>query len=111
MKYQIFICTHEWELIAENFNFEKFFAGEYDHERKLGLIREAWDGDIPLYLHDVSILSPDYIIEVAKGIVTEEPVFSIFDKENITFEEMVDEIWARRREIVQVTDGDENPYE
>jgi hypothetical protein len=114
MKYQIFICTHEWEIIAENFDFEKFFNDfeeEYDHTRKLGLTREAWNGDIPLYLHDIGTLSPDYLIEIAKGIVTEDAVFSIFDKENITFEEMVNEIWTRRREIVQVTDGDENPYE
>jgi len=33
------------------------------------------------------------------------------EKENLTFAEMIKEIWNRRNEIVKITPGDENPYE
>lgn len=47
MKYETYICTHEWEIIAEVFEFEKYFRGEYEHDIRLRLYREAWEGNIP----------------------------------------------------------------
>jgi hypothetical protein len=113
MKYETYICTHEWEIISENFEFEKFHNKQYDQEKKLGLTREAWDKDIPLYLHDIDTFSPDYIVGVSEGIVTTESIFSILGKDNLTFKEMLNEIWKRRKEIVKITAGDEedNPYD
>jgi hypothetical protein len=111
MKYEVCINPVEWEIIAEAFDFDKYHRGKYKHENKLGLTREAWDGDIPLYLHDVGFLAPEYYIKISKGVVTPEPIFSIFDKENITFEEMLKEIWRRRTKIVKLFDGEENPYD
>ena len=111
MKYSVSLNFREFEIKTENFSFDKYYQGLYDSKTKLGLTREAWLENIPLYLHDIGKLSPDYLIEKAQGIVTPEPVFSIFDKENLTFTEMLQEIWKRRKEIVRVTKGDDNPYE
>jgi hypothetical protein len=111
MKYSVSLNSREFEIKTENFSFDKYYQGLYDSETKLSLTREAWQGNLPVYLHDVGILAPDYLIEKAKGIVTPEPIFSIFDKENLTFGEMLQEIWKRRKEIVKVTEGDDNPYE
>jgi hypothetical protein len=115
MEYEIYLNSREFEIVAKDFNFEKYYCGFYNAEARLGLTREAWVASgrfwIPLYLHDVGMLEPDYLIEQAKNIVTPEPMFSIFDKENLTFAEMVNEIWLRRKEIVRVTPGDDNPYE
>ena len=77
---------------------------------RLGTYREAWQGNIPLYLHDVGIFVPDYLSKKAQGIVTPDSIFAIFDKEKLTFAEMLQEIWKRRIEIVKVTEGDDNPY-
>ena len=101
----------DWELIAESFEFGKLNKGIYDQKRKLGFTREAWDGDVPLYLNDYSSFNPDYLIEISKGIVTSEPIFDIFDKEDLTFEEMLEEIGEKISETVVVTPRDENPYE
>ncbi|MEO0092880.1 MAG: hypothetical protein ABIK67_01290 [candidate division WOR-3 bacterium] len=111
MKYTISLNSREWELVADEFDYQKFHLRQYDQAKRLRLYREAWQGNIPLYLHDVGVLVPDYLIELAQGVVTTEPIFSIFDKENLTFAEMIQEIWKRRKEIVKVTEGDPNPYE
>jgi hypothetical protein len=115
MKYEISLNSREWEIVAENFDFNKFYAGLYDHKHRLGLYREAWSatshgGYIPLYLHDVGILSPENLIKQAQNVVTAGSIFAIFDKENLTFAQMIQEIWKRRKEIVKITPGDDNPY-
>ena len=111
MKYEISLNSREWEIVAEIFDYNKFSAGLYDHKHRLGLYREAWQDNIPLYLHDVGIFSPEYLIEQAQNIVTPDPIFAIFDKENLIFAEMIREIWERRKEIVKITPGDDNLYE
>jgi hypothetical protein len=110
VKYEFRANYRDWELIAETFEFEKLNKGEYDQDRRFSLLREAWDGDIPLYLNDYSNFTAVYLKEISIGIVTEEPIFSIFDKENLTFSEMLDAIQERIPEIVKETEGDENPY-
>jgi hypothetical protein len=111
MKYEIFLNSREYELIAENFDFDKYYQGLYDDETKFSLDREAWQGNIPLYLHDVGIFEPEYLTKQSQDIVTPDPVFAIFDEENLTFAEMIQEIWKRRKEIVKITPGNDNPYE
>jgi|UniRef100_A0A7V3RH74 hypothetical protein len=111
MKYKVNLTSSEWEIIAEDFDFDKFYEGCYDDNQRLDLTREAWLGNRPLYLHAIDTFSLDEIIKKAEGIVTSEPIFSIFGKENLTFAEMLQEIWNRRKEIVKITPGDENPYE
>ena len=103
--------TREWEIMTEEFGFDAYYEGRYDDTIQLNLAREAWQENIPLYLHDITPFFPDEIIKKAEGIVTSEPIFAIFDKENLTFAEMLQEIWNRRKEIVKITPGDENPYE
>ncbi|MEO0092887.1 MAG: hypothetical protein ABIK67_01325 [candidate division WOR-3 bacterium] len=110
-KYEVYLSSREYEIIAEDFDFEKYYHGFYDSRMKLDLDREAWVGSTPLYLHYIGTFEPNYLIEKAKGIVTTKPIFAIFDKENLTFAEMIQEIWKRRKEIVKVTEGDDNPYE
>ncbi|MEO0093380.1 MAG: hypothetical protein ABIK93_02980 [candidate division WOR-3 bacterium] len=111
MHYQVNFNTSEWEIIAETFNFDKYYQGEYDSIEKLRLTREAWQGNLPLYLHDIQMFKPEVLIERAKGIVTTDPVFAVFDKTNLTFAEMIWEIWARRKEIIKISPGDYNYYE
>ena len=111
MKYKININYRDWELIAESFEPENWNKGIYDQKRKLGFLMEAWDGNIPLYLNNDDVFIADYLKEISIGIVNPDPIFSIFDKENLTFEQMLDEIQERIPEIVAVTPGDENPYE
>lgn len=111
MKYKININYRDWELIAESFEPEKWNKEIYDQKKKLGFLMEAWDENVPLYLNDDFVFNADYIKEISIGIVTTDPVFSIFDKENITFEEMLDAIQEKIPGIVKVTTGDENPYE
>ena len=110
MRYEVSLNSREWEIIAKDFDYQKFHQKFYDITNRLGTYQEAWQGNIPLYLHDVGIFAPDYLSEKAKDIVTPDPVFSIFDKENLTFAEMLKEIWQRRKEIVKITTGDDNPY-
>lgn len=110
MKYKVSLNSREWEIIADDFDFKKYYAKGYDGIRLGFLTREAWQGNVPLYLHDVGIFSPLYLAEQARPVVTAEPVFSIFDKENLTFSDMVWEIWNRRQEIVKINKGDDNPY-
>ena len=112
MKYKIILTSREWELIAEDFDFEKFNHGIYDQENRLGMYREAWQRDIPLYLHDVGIFEPEYLITAAsKAKVNTDPVFDIFNKKLLTFAEMIQEIWDRRKKITKTVPGDDNPYE
>ena len=111
MRYEFRANYRDWELISENFEFEKLNRGDYNQDRKLSFTREAWDNNVPLYLNDYSVFNTDYIKEKAIGVVTSDPVFSIFDKENITFEEMLDAIQEKIPEIVKATVGDDNPYE
>ncbi len=106
--------SREWEIIAEDFNFDSYYHKQYDASLKFGLDREAWQGNVPLYLHgvnDINPFLPDKIIRKAENVVTPDPIFSVFDKENLTFAQMIQEIWKRRKEIVQITPGDDNPYE
>ena len=110
MKYDVVLNSREWEIVAEDFESERFYAGGYDSRPRLSLTREAWKGDIPLYLHDVGVFFPDYLIEQARKVVTPEPVFAVLDVTNLTFAQMIHEIWNRRAEIVRVTPGDDNPY-
>ncbi len=111
MRYEFRANYRDWELIAETFEFEKLNKGVYDQKRKLGFLREAWNNNVPLYLNDYSVFNADYLKEISIGIVTTDPVFSIFDKENITFEEMLDAIQEKIPGIVKATGGDDNPYE
>jgi len=48
---------------------------------------------------------------MSDGIVVSAPIFAIFDKKDLTFAQMLQEIWNRRKEIVKIVPGDENPYE
>jgi hypothetical protein len=113
MKYKIWLNTREWELTAEAFDFDKYLAGEYDNipDDRQYLDREAWQGNVPLFLHYVGFFDHEYLIEKFEHRVTPEPIFSIFEMENLTFRQMIQEIWKRRKEIVKVTEGDGNPYE
>jgi len=113
MKYEVYINYRDWEIIAETFEFEKYYRREYEHPLKnVSLFtREAWKGNIPLYLHDVDTFCPQYILETVKDYITPEPIFDIFDKKNLTFKEMIQEIWKRRDEIIKPTEGDDNPFE
>lgn len=111
MKYKIYINYRDWEIIAETFEFEKLNKGIYAQKRRLGFLREAWDGDIPIYLNNDDIFIADYLKEISKNVVTPEPIFCIFDKENLTFKEMIQEIWKRRDEIITPVKADDNPYE
>jgi len=111
MRYEFRANYRDWELISEDFEFEKLNKGGYDQDRRLSFMREAWDDNIPLYLNDYSTFNPDYLKEISKDIVTSEPIFSIFDKENLTFEQMVDAIQEKIPAIVQATGGDDNPYD
>jgi len=110
MKYKIWLTTREWELVAEIFDFDKFYNGEYDDMPRY-VTREAWQGNIPLFLHDIDMFDVKYILEKIENLVTPEPIFSIFEKQNLTFREMIQEIWTRRKEIVRNPAGEENPYD
>jgi len=110
MKYVVHLTTREFEITAQEFDFDRFYGRGYDQERKLGLTREAWQRDVPLYLHDIGVLDADYLATRAENIVTREPVFAIFDKEDLTFTEMLREIQTRAKKIVKKTPGDEDPY-
>ncbi|MEO0077114.1 MAG: hypothetical protein ABIK19_05560 [candidate division WOR-3 bacterium] len=57
MKYKVNLNAREYEIIAEDFSFYKYYRGLYDSETKLGLTREAWRANTPLYLHDVGIFN------------------------------------------------------
>ena len=111
MKYRVNFTSREWEIIAEEFIFDDYYAGRYDETERLGLIREAWRDSLPIYLNDVGVFSPERILSRVDGIVTNENIFSIFDEDNLTFAEMLDAIYERRNEIVKIAPGDENPYE
>ena len=111
MRYKININYRDWELISEKFEPKNWNKGIYDQKRKLGFLMEAWENNIPLYLNNDENFVADYIKELSKDIVTPEPIFSIFDKENLTFEEMLDAIQKRIPDIVKPTEGDDNPYE
>ena len=110
MKYKTYLNPFEWELVAETFDFDKYDAGEYDDIPRC-VYREAWEGNIPLFLHDVGYLDIEYIVKKLENLVTLEPIFSIFEKENLTFREMMFEIWERRKEIVILLPDEKNPYE
>jgi hypothetical protein len=110
MQYTVVLTSREFEIIAEDFNFDQYHHNFYDSETRLALTREAWKGNVPLYFHDVGVFNPDYLKEKSSGFVTSDPIFAIFDKENITFAEMLDEIWKRRKKLVKTNPGDENPY-
>lgn len=111
MNYEVVLNSREFEIVAEDFDIEKFNHGLYDNGHRLGLTREAWKGNVPLYLHDVGFFDVIYLTKKSEGVVTPDPVFSIFDKKDLTFTEMIQEIWDRHKKIVKVTPGDENPYE
>jgi len=110
MKYNVVLTSREFEIIAEDFNFDQYHHNLYDSETRLALTREAWKGNVPFYLHDVGVFNPDYLKAISRGFVTSDPVFAIFDKENLTFAEMLDEIWKHAKKLVKVNPGDENPY-
>jgi len=116
MKYEIWLNSREYEIVHEAFDVDKYYAHDYDTVQRLEMFREAWQtmpdvGVVPLYLHYVGIFEPEPIIERAEGVVTTARVFAIFDKKDLTFAEMLQEIWKRRKEIVKVSEGDGNPYE
>jgi hypothetical protein len=111
MKYQIYINYREWEIIAETFEFERYYNKEYEHRKNIAVARQAWEGNIPLYLHDVGTFDPEYLLETLENLVTPESIFCIFEKENLPFKEMIQEIWKRRDDIIKPTEGDDNPYE
>ena len=111
MKYEFRANYRDWELIAETFDVEKYNTDVYQYKNKLGCMIECWQGNIPLYLNNDDIFEADYMKEKAIGVVTTDPVFSIFDKENITFEEMLDAIQEKIPGIVTPTTEDDNPYE
>lgn len=110
MKYKVILTSREIEIIGKDFDFDKFYHNLYDNETRLHLTREAWSGNIPLYLHQVGGFDKDYLIEKARGIITDEPVFSIFDKDGLTFEQMINAIHDRRKKIITIIPGDANPY-
>lgn len=110
MKYKVNFTSREWEIISEEFSFDDYYAGKYDDIERLNLTSEAWRGDIPLYLHDIYPFSLD-ILKFIEGVVTPQAIFSIFDKENLTFAEMLQEIWNHRKEITRIVPGDPDPYE
>jgi hypothetical protein len=111
MRYEFRANYRDWELISETFDIDKYNTPFYDYKNKLGCMIECWQGNIPIYLNNDDIFISDYIKEISIGVVTPEPIFSIFDKENITFEEMLDAIQERIPGIVKPTEGDDNPYE
>jgi hypothetical protein len=116
MKYEIWLNSREYEIAHAAFDAQAYDAGAYDETPRIGMDREAWMsmpdiGLVPLYLHYVGVFEPEPIIERAQGVVTTASVFAIFDKKDLTFAEMLQEIWKRRKEIVKVTEGDGNPYE
>lgn len=111
MKYEVYINYRDWEIIAEIFEFEKLNRGIYDQKKRLGFTRESWDGVIPIYLNDYSTFNSDYLKEISKNVVTPEPIFSIFDRENLNFSEMLDAIQEKIPGIVKPTPGDDNPFE
>jgi hypothetical protein len=110
VKYTICLNTREFEIIAQGFDFDLFYNRGYDQERMLGLTREAWLGNVPLYLHDVGVFDADYLSQRAANVVTCKPIFDIFDKKNLTFIEMLQEIQACVQKIAKQTPGDDNPY-
>ncbi|MEO0083270.1 MAG: hypothetical protein ABIK33_02625 [candidate division WOR-3 bacterium] len=66
MKYKVNLNAREYEIIAEDFSFYKYYRGLYDSETKLGLTREARRANTPLYLHDVGIFNE--IAELLKNL-------------------------------------------
>lgn len=111
VKFQICIDYREWAIIAETFEFDKYYEKQYDHKKNVAITRQAGQGNIPLYLHDVGVFDPEYLLETLENLVTSDSISSIFDKENLTFREMIQEIWKRRDDIIKPTEGDINPYE
>jgi hypothetical protein len=110
VKYEFRANYRDWELIAETFDIEKYRTDTYDYGNRLGCEIECWQDDIPIYLDCYDMFVSEYLKEISIGVVTEEPIFSIFDKENLTFSEMLDAIQERIPGIVKETEGDENPY-
>lgn len=101
MRYKVNLNSREYEIIAEGFSFDKYYQGIYDSKTKLGLTREAWQDNIPLYLHDVGEFNAEYLIKKSQTIVTTEPIFSVFDLKNLTFVEMIKEIGKRSSELLK----------
>jgi len=111
MKYEVYINYREWEIIAETFDIKKYNTDIYNYKNRLGCMIECWQDNIPIYLNNDDIFIADYLKEKSVGIVTPEPIFSIFDKENLTFKQMLDAIQEKIPGIVKPTCGDDNPYE
>ena len=109
MRYEFTANYRDWELIAEGFDINKM--EQYENIRKLGFMIECWKGDIPIYFDDYNIFNADYLKEISEGVVTPEPIFSIFNSEKLTFNQMLDAIQERIPGIVKPTEGDDNPYE
>jgi hypothetical protein len=93
MTYRINVTDFEWEIIAEGFNFDTYYrTGEFDATTKFPVDREAWQGTLPVYLHGIGDLPYDYLIQRGQAIVTAEPIFAIFSKTDLTFQQMIEAI-------------------
>jgi hypothetical protein len=101
MKYDAYIKGKEWFIVAELFDFSKYDRGVYDSNKRLQLEREAWKGDVPLMLQGRCPLVSDNILEDCAELVSSEANFSIFDREGITFPELVKEVEEKVYSIVR----------
>jgi len=115
MKFTVNITSREFEIVGDEFDTARYFAGGYDDSTHLGFDREAYTsipdaGVVPVYMHDTGIFSAEAIAAQAQGFITGEPVFSIFNKKELTFAQMLAEIEERISELVTVIKGDDNPY-
>jgi hypothetical protein len=101
MNYDAYIKGNEWFIVAESFDFRKYNRGAYDSKKRLHLEQEAWKGDIPLMLQGRCPFVSDLFLEVSEELVSSEENFSIFDREGITFLELVKEVEERAYSIVR----------
>jgi hypothetical protein len=90
MRYDAYIKGKEWFIVAASFDFKKYNRGVYDSNKRLQLEQEAWKGNVPLMLQGRCPFVSDFLLD-----------FSIFDREGITFLELVREVEEKAYSIVR----------
>jgi hypothetical protein len=101
MRYDAYMKGKEWFIVAASFDFKKYNRGVYDSNKRLQLEQEAWKGNVPLMLQGRCPFVSDFLLEVSEELVSSESNFSIFDREGITFLELVREVEEKAYSIVR----------
>jgi len=71
MKFTVNITSREFEIVGDEFDTARYFAGGYDDSTHLGFDREAYTsipdaGVVPVYMHDTGIFSAEAIAAQAR---------------------------------------------